>query len=179
MKIDSNWLIEQGACSSGKKWFVYQAERDGEKVVKKLVKEDRLDWANWLVVRLMTHEQRIRYAIYAAEQVIELYEKQYPNDKRPREAIEAAKAYLKDPSDEKKDAARAAAWAAWAAAEEAGAEWAAWAGAAEAAWVTEAAVGEGAALAAWAAGVTEVAENKLKKRTIENGLKILEQEVKR
>jgi len=36
-------------------------------------------------------EDSVKLAIFAAEQVIEIYEKKYPNDKRPREAIEAAK----------------------------------------------------------------------------------------
>ena len=52
------------------------------------------------------------YAIFAAEQVIGFFEKKYPEDKRPRKAIEAAKDYLKDPSDKNKAAAYAAAYAA-------------------------------------------------------------------
>ena len=56
------------------------------------------------------------YAIYAAEQVIGIFEKKYPIDKRPRKAIEAAKAYLKRPCAETKKAAYAAAYAAYAAA---------------------------------------------------------------
>ena len=95
------------------------------KVCLKLIKVKRLDWANWLVVRLMNHEQQIQYAIYAAEQVIDIYEKQYPGEDRPRKAIEAAKEYLK--AKTAVDAARAAraAWAAWDAARAAGAAWAA------------------------------------------------------
>ena len=40
----------------------------------------------------------VELAIYTAELVIGYYEENYPNDKRPREAIEAAKAYVKDPA---------------------------------------------------------------------------------
>ena len=47
---------------------------DGVPFVKKLIKLDRVDYANWLVVRLMTHKQQIKYAIYAAEQVIKIFE---------------------------------------------------------------------------------------------------------
>ena len=52
----------------------------------------------------------VNFAIYAAEQVVKIYEDKYPNDSRPRDAIKAAKAYLKNPT------ARAAADAAYAAA---------------------------------------------------------------
>jgi hypothetical protein len=37
----------------------------------------------------------VALAIYSAELVIKIYEDKYPNDSRPRDAIKAAKAYLK------------------------------------------------------------------------------------
>jgi len=40
-------------------------------------------------------EDSIALAVYAAEQVIGMYECKYPNDPRPRDAIKAAKAYLR------------------------------------------------------------------------------------
>ena len=56
-----------------------------------------LIWANWLIVYCMNRRQVIEYAIYAAEQVIEVYEAQFAGDDRPRKGIEAAKKYLSDP----------------------------------------------------------------------------------
>ena len=80
----------------------------------------------------MTYEQFVAYAIYAAEQVIDIYEGKYPDNKKPREAIEAAKECLKNPTEEnKKKAANAASAAAYAAADAAYA--AAYAAAADAA----------------------------------------------
>jgi hypothetical protein len=91
--------------------------------IKHLIKEDKLDWANWLIVRTMKYKQYVSYAVYAAEQVIDIYEKKYPDDDRPRKAIKAATRYVKNPSKKNKDAAwvagdaaSAAAWAAGAAA---------------------------------------------------------------
>ncbi len=68
----------------------------------------------------------ILYAIYSAEAVLPIYENKYPNDNRPRLAIEAAKTVLKYPTEENKAKARAAwaAWAAWAAADAANAAYA-------------------------------------------------------
>ena len=105
MKLTEEWLKENNACYVGILWFKNQEESDGIKVVLKLLSEDKFSWANWLLVRLMTHIQKVQYAVFAAEQVIDIYEKKYPEDKRPRLAIEAAKAFIKDPSDTNKNAA--------------------------------------------------------------------------
>jgi hypothetical protein len=57
-------------------------------------------------------EASVKLAIFSAELVIDIYEKQCPNDSGPRKAIEAAKKYLENPTEENKAAANAAANAA-------------------------------------------------------------------
>ena len=47
-----------------------------------------LEWYKW------TKKDSLRLAIFSAEQVLSNFEKEYPEDKRPREAIEAAKKVL-------------------------------------------------------------------------------------
>ena len=47
----------------------------------------------------------VALSIFAAELCIKNFEKIYPNDKRPRQAIEAAKAWLENPTEENKNAA--------------------------------------------------------------------------
>ena len=108
MKITKEWLEEVEACSEGVDWFNSQKETDSVKVINKLVKEDRWDWANWTICRLFSKENKIRYAIFAAEQTLDNFEKVYPNDKRPRQAIEAALKYLNEPTEENKSAVRSA-----------------------------------------------------------------------
>ena len=115
MKITTEKLKEMGACSEGIEWFNNQSETNGKKLVIKLVAENKLDFANWSVVRLLNRKQKIQYAIFAAEQVIELYEQKYPKDKRPRQAIDAAKLVLKADTFENRNAAANAAAAAYAA----------------------------------------------------------------
>jgi hypothetical protein len=109
MKITKNWLEEKNACIEGICWFVSEKLEgaEGVSLVKTTMQKD-LQWANWLVARLMTHKQQIDYAIYAAEQVIGIFEAKYPDDKRPRQAIDAAKAYLKNPTEKNKVAAHVA-----------------------------------------------------------------------
>lgn len=90
----------------------------------------------------------VALAVYAAGLVIDIYEAACPGDPRPREAIRAAKRWLRSPTAANTKAAAwaagAAAWAAVRAAWAADAADAAWA----AAWAAEAAE---AAAAAWAA----------------------------
>ena len=151
MKVTVEWLRGWGACKPGVDRFILKHKQSAEleTVINGHIEDNTLDWANWLIVRKMTHKQQIRYAIFAAEQVLYLYEEKYPDDKRPRQAIEAAKAVLKKNNVKTREAARAA----WAAVEEATA-WAAEAAARAALTAAEAAV-EAAALtaarAAWAA----------------------------
>jgi hypothetical protein len=97
-----------------------------EQAVTEILKTDldqRLDWSNWLISYSLSKMDRIRYAVYAAEQVIGIFEKKYPKDKRPRKAIQTVKRYIKNPTKENqekcKEAAdatravsKAAAWAA-------------------------------------------------------------------
>ena len=115
MNITEEWLKGKNACESGRIWWRNQKETDGVKVVKALIKDKKLDWANWTIVRLMEYKQYVSYAVFAAEKVIGIYEKKYPDDKRPRQAIEAAKKCIKNPSQENKNVAYATANAAYAA----------------------------------------------------------------
>ena len=82
-----------------------------------VVQADKQCWSEMRVVKAYEwpKEESVKLAIFSAELVIDIYEKQYPNDDRPRKAIEAAKAYLKDPSDAAAYAANAAAYGAYAA----------------------------------------------------------------
>jgi len=65
----------------------------------------------------------VALSIYAAELCLKNFEKVFPDDKRPREAIEAAKKWLAEPTSANESARSAwstaewSAWAAWSAAE--------------------------------------------------------------
>ena len=109
MKVTLDWLKEKNACADGVEWFKKQNESDSTKLIWKLFESNHATWAHWLVIRLMDKMQRIRYAVFAAEQVIDIFEKKYPADQRPRKAIEAAKKYLENPSNAAATAAATAA----------------------------------------------------------------------
>lgn len=105
MLITKKWLQEKSACPCGVKWFLAQKETDAVEVLEKLISENQLRWANWTIVRVMNYKQYVSYAVFAAEQVLDIYEKKYPDNKRPRKAIEAAKRCIENPSEENKNAA--------------------------------------------------------------------------
>jgi len=79
---------------------------------KHLAQSDKQVWSEMRVVKAWewTKADSVALAIYAAELALPIFEKKNPDDKRPRAAIEAAKAWLQDPSSAA--AAYAAAYAA-------------------------------------------------------------------
>ena len=110
MKITKEWLESKNACYSSLT-YVCANNYIGLDIIdflEKLIKEKRLSDANWLITKGMNKKQNVLYAIFAAEQVISIYEKKYPKDSRPRKAIEAAKRYIKNPCKKTKAAANAA-----------------------------------------------------------------------
>ena len=52
MIITKKWLEGENACKDGKEWFLNQPETDGIKVVEQLIVNNKLQWANWLIVRI-------------------------------------------------------------------------------------------------------------------------------
>ncbi len=119
--ITLEWLRSQDACEESIKAWQNETDHNTFATLNRLIDKNP-KWGNWLICRLMNKKQSVQYAIFAAEQVIDIYEGKYPNDKRPRNAIEAAKAYLKNPSKKTKAYAFAAADAAFDAADAAAAD---------------------------------------------------------
>lgn len=111
--ITLKWLQSKGACKESLEAWQKETDHNTFATLNRLVSKNP-EWGSWLICRLMNKKQAVQYAIFAAEQVIDIYEGKYPNDKRPRNAIKAAKAYLKNPSKKTKAYAAAAASAAYA-----------------------------------------------------------------
>jgi hypothetical protein len=186
MKLTKEWLARKNACIGGMAWFLNQNKIDGIEVVKELINQKKYDWANWLITRLMKRKQCIQYAIYSAEQVLYIYEKEYPNDNVPRNAIKAAKKYLKNPTKENKIAASSAYAAAYSASASAyayaasaassaasSAAYAAYA-ASFAAYAAYASSAYDYASSAYAASSAVVDHTEMKLKILEYGIKLLE-----
>ena len=178
MIITTELLKEKDACEEGVIWFEKNYKKCDlifwlEDLIKK---KEHLDWANWLIVRCMTRPQYLEYAIYAAEQVVDIFEKEYPDDKSPKKAIEATKKVLKNDTKENRAACAAcaaSASAAWAASASARAAWAA--SADSSAWAARAARAASAASAAWAASSASAARAAMQIKILQYGIKLLEE----
>ena len=103
----------------------------------------------WVFTKITTKKQIIKWGILCAESVLHIFEKEYPYDKRPFLALQAAKNYLINPSEENKKTAADAAYAAYADA--------AYAPAADAAADAAAYAADAACAAAYAADAADAA----------------------
>lgn len=113
MKITNEFLKEKSACIEGFEWVNECGIVDLEHTdfLNYLLTHNHFDYANWLITKLLDKDNLVRYAIFAAEQVLDAYEKQYPEDDRPRKVNEAPKEYLKTHSTAAVHAAHAVAYA--------------------------------------------------------------------
>jgi len=110
MIINRKWLERHDACSDVKKWFLAQGITDPVDGLINLVRNDKIDWANWLIVRVMTWPQCLSYSIFSAEQVLHIYEAENPKDLLLRKAITAAKTVLANDTVATRRAANASAY---------------------------------------------------------------------
>ena len=148
-------LIALNACSDAIEWV---GDRDLPTAWREC---ERADWLLWICAKQIgksgwaDHQTVVRMACDCAERSLRFVP---AGEDRPRLAIEAARRWADDPTEENLDAAGAAAWAARAAAWATGA-----AGAARAAWAARAAAWaawDAARAAAWAAGDAGDAEHR-------------------
>src|SRR3990167_9839814 len=77
---------------------------------KHLSDTDKEVWEKMRVIMIWKWKKKdsVLFSIFAARQVLKIYEDKYPNDDRPRKAIEAAEKYSKSPTKKNAEAARAA-----------------------------------------------------------------------
>jgi len=183
-------LKELNACKKGLKWFKTSTCTTVEEACENLMAEDGFAWANWLLVRLFTRDNAVRYALFAAKQVLPIYEKEYPTDPRVRDCITAIERYLTDPTDENKELLKTAAYAAAAASDTAYAAIAASDNAYASAFAADYAAAASANAAAAASDTTYAASDnaiyyaavkalptqEFKQRIIRNGLKLLKEQ---
>lgn len=92
-------------------------EVDGESIVH----DDKEAWQHMRIIRAWKWRKQdsVAFAIFTSSAVLQHYEQDYPQDTRPRTAIEAARAWLEVPSKENEAAAYMASAETYAAAESA------------------------------------------------------------
>jgi hypothetical protein len=148
MKTTLNKIKNANACTERYKVLLAslgKTEADDEELtIKQILDSNGVKDAIWALQTVKGHDKEIRmFDCDCAEMVLSIFEKHYPNDDRPRRAIEVSRMFINgDATGKELDAAGDAAWAASEAA------WAAaWAAAGAAAWSAAWAAARDAALA--------------------------------
>jgi len=109
MTLFQQELKKLHACSEARKWVGKRT------LMQAWAESQRGDWVLWLVLEMNWLDDRALrlFACDCAERVLPIYEKEYPDDDRPRKAIAVARLYADGKAtQEELDAARAAAEAA-------------------------------------------------------------------
>ena len=102
LAVSEFFSSNRDACSEAVKWAGnYKTMHEAWE------KCERPDWMLWAAKRLnlFTKKQSVKLAIIFAERVLPKFEAKYPEDKRPRRAIQAAKRWLKSPTKKNQSAA--------------------------------------------------------------------------
>jgi len=69
MKVTKEFLKKHKACKNGLNWWILNCEGlSTENQIKKLLAHD-FNWANWLMLRVLSLENVVKYAEYAVEYV--------------------------------------------------------------------------------------------------------------
>jgi hypothetical protein len=153
------------ACPEGREWAIGAGCKTPAEAWAKC---ECADWMIWMLrqVKLLDKPQWVRVAVEMATDVLDIYERRYPDNPAPRKAIEAARKWLDEPNEENRKAAYAAAASAYAASDSAAASAAAYdaayaaadAAAADAADAADAAAAAAAYAAAYAASAASAAD---------------------
>src|ERR1700761_6552687 len=101
-ETDLTLLKSYHPCSEGIKWA-----RTQESLAQAWEACERSDWMLWIIDRKcpLTQGLAVRLAIKFADKQLHEFEKAYPSDKRPREALNAAMAWVDNPCEETRNAA--------------------------------------------------------------------------
>jgi len=111
MKLTLEQMIDAGCCDRAEKYFVRHKSRSAKTLLKQSIKQGYYHDARYGLAYMMTHRQRVEWAIYCAESCLPVYGDSH-NSKAPMAAIEAAKAWLLNPTEKNATAAAFAASAA-------------------------------------------------------------------
>jgi hypothetical protein len=105
MQITKEFLKKHDACIDGYEYWVEAKKPNLFDFLEHCLADNHFEYANWLVVKCMTRTQQWKYSVFAAELVLPSFEKESPEDSRPRKMIEAAKKVIENDTPENRQAA--------------------------------------------------------------------------
>lgn len=101
MKITKTFLKRKEACAKGILFWESLGSPSSPVVVFRGALASReFGYCEWLIEHCFPDlRSSVELSVFAAELCLPLFERDYPSDGRPREALESAKAWLADPSE--------------------------------------------------------------------------------
>ena len=90
MKINKDVIAELSPCESRfNNYLAHYNDFNGD--LSEFIKLENITYGDkvWVFIRLATKEQNVKWAALCAKSVLHVFETKYPNDKRPRQAIDA------------------------------------------------------------------------------------------
>jgi len=106
--INIEQLMQFAPCQEGVDWFNSQLDKSPLALLDAAKTDTEQNYLLWGLTKLLNRSNNIRLAIFSAESVLDEFEKESPTDKRPRQAIDAARAVLENDTPENRKKARAA-----------------------------------------------------------------------
>lgn len=89
-------LCKLSSCTEGIEWYKKNKKRSAINTIN-AADFDGIRYCSWYITKLMNKKQAVKYAIYAAEKALHVYENIKPNDTKLCKAICAAQAWLDNP----------------------------------------------------------------------------------
>ena len=95
-KFTKEYVLANKGCYSEEQVNGLPFDRNGEITIEKLHKVLPIKDFSWFLAKKceLTLEQKRRFALHCAKQVLPIFEKKYPNSNRVRACIEATEGYL-------------------------------------------------------------------------------------
>jgi len=90
--IDLLWCQTNKACESGTKWFVglEKSSYDIEELLNRAKRLKEVWHVYWILCRLLTERDRRQWAVDSARTVLYVCEKEFPENKLPRQLLDYA-----------------------------------------------------------------------------------------
>ena len=81
MKITIDKLTELKACQTGKNWFMakFSEEVECETLIQACIDDNRVNYASWIIVNLLSCKMCLRYVSFVAEQIFPDYKERNEN----------------------------------------------------------------------------------------------------
>ncbi len=89
MEITKEWFRKNGVCTGGFAWWCMNQDSCPSTVINNLMRDDKFNWANWVIIKLLPRADYVDYAIFATEQVLDI-----ATDIRPKNTIEQVKIFM-------------------------------------------------------------------------------------